>query len=382
MVRVIALLVGFLALTSQAIAQEGGVIVYIGTQASPRSQGIYMTRMDPKTGALSKPELAVEAKNPNFVAFHPSYKFLYACAEITDAAGAKAGGVASFAIDPISGKLTPLNQQPSGGRGPCFVAVDKAGKNVLVANYGSGSVACLPIEADGKLKPPSSTIQHEGKGVDPKRQEGPHAHSINLDAANRFAFAADLGLDKVMIYKFDGENGTLTPNDPPFATVTPGGGPRHLAWHPSGKFAYVNDEMGDAVNAFAYDAAKGALMSMQVVSSIPKDYPGAADNTTAEVVVHPSGKFLYVSNRGHDSIANYTIGDDGKLTPRGFTLTQGQVPRNFAVAPGGEFLLAANQKTDSIVVFKIDQGNGDLTPTGAKIETPVPICIRFLPPTK
>ena len=383
-IALIAFLVGFVILTSQGIAQqqEGGVIVYIGTQASPKSQGIYMTRMDPKTGALSQPELAVEAKNPNFVAFHPSYKFLYACAEITDAAGAKSGGVASFAIDATTGKLTPINQQPSGGKGPCFVAVDKAGKNILVANYGSGAIACLPIDADGKLKEPSSVIQHEGKSVNPKRQEGPHAHSINLDAANRFVFAADLGLDKVMIYKFDGEKGTLTPNDPAFAEVTPGGGPRHLAWHPSGKFAYVNDEMGDAVNAFAYDAAKGSLTSLQVVSSIPKDYAGADDNTTSEVVVHPSGKFLYVSNRGHDSIANYAIGNDGKLTPRGFTPTQGQVPRNFAIAPGGEFLLAANQKTDSIVVFKIDQSTGDLTPTGSKIETPVPICIRFLPPTK
>jgi 6-phosphogluconolactonase len=260
--------------------------------------------------------------------------------------------------------------------------VDKTGKNVLVANYGSGAIACVPIGDDGKLKEPTSVIQHEGKGTDPKRQAGPHAHSINLDANNRFAFAADLGLDKVLIYKLDGEHGMLTPNDPPFAPVGPGDGPRHLAWHPNGKYAYVNGEMGDDVTAFAYDAKRGALEPFQTISSLPKDYSGGANNTTAEVVVHPNGKFLYVSNRGHDSIANYSIGDDGRLTVRGFTSTQGQVPRNFAIAPGGQFLLAANQKTDSIVVFSIDQATGDLTPTGAKVGAPAPVCIRFLPTMK
>jgi 6-phosphogluconolactonase len=264
----IAFLVGFVALTSHATAQqqEAGVIVYIGTQSSPKSQGIYMTRMDPKTGALSQSELAVEAKNPNFVAFHPSYKFLYACAEVTDAAGAKTGGVASFAIDATTGKLTPLNQQPSGGKGPCFVSVDKAGKNVLVANYGGGSIASLPIRADGSVGDATAFVQHTGSSVNSSRQKEPHAHGIYVSTDNRFAYVPDLGLDKVMIYQFDAEKGTLTPNDPPAGVVPPGSGPRHFAFHPKGGFAYVINEMLSTVTAFKHDAKTGALPSPIIIT--------------------------------------------------------------------------------------------------------------------
>ncbi|MGB7158396.1 MAG: lactonase family protein [Tepidisphaeraceae bacterium] len=378
---VLAVIMSWVAPLQAQDAEKSGVIVYIGTSSSPNSKGIYITRMDPATGALAAPELATEAKNPNFLAFHPSYAFLYACAELTDAAGAKSGGVAAFAIDPKSGKLTALNQQSSGGRGPCHVSVDKAGKNLLVANYGSGSVACVPIADDGTLREPSTVIQHEGGSrVVAKRQDGPHAHSINLDAGNRFAFAADLGLDKVMVYAFDPSKGTLKPHDPPAAELPPGGGPRHLAWHPSGRYAYVCNEMGDSVSAFAYEnGEKGSLNPIGVVPTLPKDYAGADENTTAEVVVHASGKFLYCSNRGHNSIAVFAIGDDGRLTPRGHASTQGEIPRNFAIDPSGKFLLAANQKTGSIVVFGIDQSTGELTPTGSKVEVPTPVCVRFLP---
>ena len=372
-----------LAQAAGANAENDGVIVYIGTSASPNSRGIYVTRMDPAPGALAAPELAVETKNPNFLAFHPSSKFLFACGEFTDAAGNKSGGVSAFAINDAGGKLSPLNQQPSGGRGPCYVAVDTSGRNLLVANYGSGSIACVPIGDDGKLKEPTSVIQHEGKSVNPKRQEGPHAHSINLDPANRFAFAADLGLDKVMIYALDADKGTLTPHNVPFAELPPGGGPRHLAWHPSGKFAYVNNEMGNTVSAFAYDAERGALAPLGApVPTIPSDYSEAGKNTTSEIVVHPSGKFLYCSNRGHNSIARFDIAADGTLTPRGHTPTQGETPRNFAIAPGGQFLLAANQKTGNVVVFTIDAASGDLTATGSKIDVPAPVCIRFLSPNR
>jgi len=360
------------AMTSLAAAEDGA-LMYVGT-----GQGIYAVRMDPATGALAAPALAVESKNANFLALHPSGKFLYACAELTDAAGAKSGGVASFTLDPATGKLAPLNQQPSGGRGPCYVAVDKTGGNLLVANYGSGSVACLPIGADGKLKEPSAVIQHEGSsGVIAKRQEGPHAHSINLDAANRLAFAADLGLDKVMVYAFNPAKGSLTPHAIPFAELPPGGGPRHMAWHPGAKYAYVCNEMGDSVSAFAYDAEKGRLSPIGVVTTLPEDYDANDANTTAEVVVHASGKFLYCSNRGHDSIAVFAIGDDGKLTPRGHASTQGQVPRNFVIDPSGQFLLAANQRSGSIVVFRIDPQSGTLTPTGSKVEVAGPTCLRF-----
>ena len=356
--------------------------IFIGTSTSPNSQGIYFTRMDSKTGELSPPQLAAEAKNPNFLAFHPNKKFLYACAELADAAGTKSGGVSAFSVDGATFKLTLLNQQPSGGRGPCYVSVDKTGKNVLVANFGSGSVACLPIGEDGKMREPSSVIQHEGGSkVVEKRQDGPHAHWINTDANNRFALAADLGLDKVMVYKFDPAKGTLTANDPPAGIAPAGAGPRHIAWHPSQKIVYVINELGNTVTAFHYDAERGTMTEFQTVPSLPADYkqPG---NTTAEVVVHPNGKFLYGSNRGHNSIALFTIATDGKLTPRGHTSTQGEVPRNFVIDPSGQFLLAANQKSGSIVVFKINSESGELTPTGSKIEVAAPVCLRFFTPAK
>jgi 6-phosphogluconolactonase len=368
-----------MTLTSAASAQEGaGAIVYIGTSTSPQSQGIYMMRMDPKTGALTTPTLAVGAKNANFLAIHPNNKFLYACAELSAATdGAKGGGVASYSIDPASGKLTAMNEQPSGGRGPCYVSVDKTGKNVLVANFGSGAVACVPIGDDGKLREPSATIQHEGKGTDPKRQDGPHAHLINTDAANRFALATDLGLDKIMVYRFDPAKGSLTPNDPPAGVVAPGAGPRHIAWHPNQKILYVINEMGNTITAFHYDAEHGALSEFQTVKTLPADF--TANNTTAEVIVHPSGKWLYGSNRGHDSIAAFAVDDSGRLTPRGHTSTQGEVPRNFVIDPSGRFLLAANQKSGTIVVFSIDDTTGDLKPTSSKVAVPAPTCLRFFP---
>lgn len=382
-------LVALMAMASAANATDvtpapgdGEMIVYIGTSSSPKSQGIYMTRLNPETGALSAPQLAAEAKNANFLALHPSQKFLYACADLTDAAAAaKGGGVAGFAIDPETGKLAALNQQSSGGRGPCYVGVDRTGKNLLVANYASGSIACVPIGDDGRLSAPSAVVQHEGgSGVFEKRQDGPHAHWINVDPANRFVLAADLGLDRIMVYKFDAEKGTLAPNKPPAGFLAPGAGPRHLAWHPNEKIAYVINELGSTVTAFHYDGERGALTELQTVPTLPNDYTGK--NTTAEVVVHPNGKFLYGSNRGHDSIALFAIDADGKLIPRDHTPTQGETPRNFAIDPSGQFLLAANQKTDSVIVFRIDQTTGALTPTGSKIDVAAPVCIRFLPATK
>jgi 6-phosphogluconolactonase len=331
--------------------------------------------MDVKSGKLT-PLHEVESVSPSFLALHPSGKFLYAANEIGDFQGEKSGAVSAFAVDGATGNLSFLNQQASKGGGPCHLIVDHAGKNVLVANYGGGSVAVLPIAGDGRLGKATGFIQHKGSGATP-RQKAPHAHSINLDAAGRFAFAADLGLDKILIYKFDYAAGTLTPNDPAFAEVAPGSGPRHFAFHPSGKYAYVINEMTRTVTAFAYDAKRGALQSLQTITTVPDD---VTSGSTAEVQVHPSGKFLYGSNRGHDSIAIFKIdADTGKLTAVGHQATQGKTPRNFGIDPTGRYLLAANQGTNTVVVFRIDQETGELKPAGTTIEVPTPVCVKFLP---
>jgi 6-phosphogluconolactonase len=352
---------------------------YIGTYTGKASKGIYLVKFDTETGKLGEPELAGEAASPSFIAIHPTKKFLYAVNEVDTFDGQKAGAVSAFAIDAATGKLTLLNQEASAGRGPAYLSVDKAGKNVLVANYGSGSVGVLPILPDGKLAAASSTMQHEGKGTDPKRQEGPHAHSINLDPANRFAFAADLGLDKIFVYKFDGAAGQLAPNDPPAAIVPPGSGPRHTAFHPDGKHAFVINEMGSTLIAFAYDAAKGVLTPTATASTLPPDYKGSS--TTAEVVVHPSGKFVYGSNRGHDSIAAFAFdAAAGSLKPIGITPTGGKMPRNFNIDPTGTWLVAANQGSDSLTVFKIDAATGALTAVGTPVKVGAPVCIKFVRP--
>jgi 6-phosphogluconolactonase len=258
------------------------------------------------------------------------------------------------------------------------LTVDKTGQVVLVANYGSGSVESIPLAKNGELQEPASVIQHSGQVALPKRQGGPHAHSINVDAANRFAFAADLGLDKIFVYKLDPSHGTLTPNDPPSVSVKPGSGPRHFAFHPSGKFAYACEEISSEVTAFAYDAAKGVLTELQTLSTLPADYdkPG---NSTAEVQVHPSGKFVYVSNRGHDSLAIFTVDEKtGKLTAAGHQSTGGKTPRNFGIDPTGAYILAANQGTGNVVVLSVNQATGQLKPTGTEIEIPAPVCVKFL----
>lgn len=350
--------------------------VYFGTYTGPLSKGIYHSTLDLASGQLSPPQLSAEITSPSFVAIHPSRKFLYAVSEISDFQGKPLGGVSAFAIDAASGKLTLLNQQSSAGAGPCHLVVDAAGKNVLVANYGGGSVASLPIDATGKLSAASASIQHVGSSIDKSRQEQPHAHSINLDAANRFAFAADLGLDKVLIYRFDASKGSLVANDPPAGVVSPGSGPRHFAFHPTGRFAFVNNEMTSAVTAFRYDGDKGALSEVHTLSTLPHAVKG---NSTAETVVHPSGKFVYVSNRGHDSIAIFSFDEgSGKLTSAGHCLTGGKTPRNFNIDPTGRYLLAANQGTNDVFTFRIDGTTGQLTPVGTKVEVGSPVCVRFL----
>jgi 6-phosphogluconolactonase len=351
------------------------MLVYFGTYTRGESKGIYVYEMDYASGKL-KPLSVTESDNPSFLAIHPTGRYLYAVNEIGNYQGEKAGAVSAFAIDAASGHLSLLNQESSKGATPCHLVVDRAGRNVLVANYGGGSVASLPVAIGGSLGPASSFVQHKGSSVNPNRQEGPHGHSINLDPSGRFAFAADLGLDKVLIYKF-AANGKLTGNEPAFAKVKPGAGPRHFAFHPSGQFAYVINELQRTVTAFAFDAKAGALTTLQTITTVPDD---VTSGSTAEVQVHPSGKFLYGSNRGHDSIAIYMIDQKtGKLTALGQQKTLGKTPRNFGIDPTGKYLLAANQSTNNVVVFRINQDTGALKPTGTVVEVPTPVCVKFLP---
>ena len=359
-----------------AADQPTHVRVYIGTYTSGASEGIYVTHLDLATGRLEGVELAAQTANPSFLAFHPRRPLLYAVGEMGNFQGEKTGAVSAFSMDRATGKLTLLNQQSSRGAGPCHVTVDRAGRNVLVANYGGGSIACLPIGEDGRLGEATSSIQHAGSSVHPMRQKEPHAHSINVDAAGQFAFAADLGLDKVMIYRLDAAEGKLTPNDPPWAELPPGSGPRHFAFHPAGRYAYAINELNSTLTAFEYDAPRGALTAVQTVTTLPEDFTG--QNTTAEVQVHPSGRFLYGSNRGHDSIVCFSIdAQTGELTYVAHESTQGKSPRNFGIDPTGRYLLAANQATDNVVVFRIDPKTGALRPTGQSLSVPAPVCVKM-----
>ena len=355
----------------------GKMIVYIGGRAK-KGGGIHRYSFDVAKGTPAPLGVTDAVPNPSFIAIHPSRKYLYAVNELYKMGKKRTGAVSAFAIDPKTGDLTLLNQQETGGAGPCYVAVDAAGKNALAANYGGGSVCVLPIGPDGRLGPRTAFVQHEGKGVDPKRQAGPHAHSINLDPANRFAFAADLGLDKLLVYRFDPAKGTLEPNDPPFAAVAPGAGPRHFAFHPSGKTAYVINELNSTITVFDYAADRGVLAAKQSIPTLPAGAEG--DNSTAEVLVHPTGKFLYGSNRGHNSLVVYAIDPaDGTLSLVEHESVRGDWPRNFRIDPTGAWLLVANRRTSNVVVFAIDGATGALTATGHSIDVPDPVCIRMMP---
>jgi len=348
--------------------------VYFGTYTGGgnSSKGIYRSLLDLETGKLSDPVLAAETRNPSFLEIHPEGKFLYAVSE-----SGGAGSVSAYSIDKNTGNLKFLNQQPSGGRGPCHVSIDHTGKNVLVANYGSGSASVIPIKPNGSLGKPTGFVQHVGSSVNPRRQKEPHAHSINVSPDNRFAFVADLGIDKVMIYKLDTEKGTIESNNPPFAKVKPGAGPRHFAFHPNRNYAYVINELDYTVTAFAYNPSSGTLTDIQTITTVPNEFDGS--NSCAEVRVHPNGKFLYGSNRGHDSIAVYRINPaKGTLTFVEHETADIKTPRNFNIDPTGKFCLVANQGSNSVVVFRINQKTGALKPTRHKISVGRPVCVRFL----
>jgi 6-phosphogluconolactonase len=364
--------------TLPAYAAPEADLFYVGTYTQgTKSKGIYAYRFDPKTAQVTDLGVAAETANPSFVAIDATGKYLYAVNELQKYEGPNSGGVSAFAVDHATGKLTFLNEVPSRGADPCYIIVDKSGKHVLVANYTGGSIAVFPILADGKLGEATAFVQHTGHGSDPKRQEGPHAHSIDLSPDERFAFVCDLGLNELLVYKYDAAKGTLTPNDPPFVKLDPGAGPRHFVLAPSGKFAYVVAEMASTVTAFSVDLKAGTLKQLQTISALPNDFKG--ENDDAEIHIHPNGKFLYSSNRGHDSIAVFAIDPQkGTLTAVEDVPTQGKTPRSFEIDPTGKFLFAENQGSDNIVIFRIDEKTGRLSPTGKRIEAPSPVDVKFL----
>lgn len=353
----------FLLLTVCSFAQaQEKYRVYLGTYTGKDSRGIYQCELSLKDGSLSSATLAGETSSPSFVAFHPNKRYLYAVNE------GKAT-ISAFSIDEKTGNLTFLNSQPSQGGAPCHLVVDPTGKNVLAANYGGGSCICIPIQADGELGKASSFQQHVGK-----RKNG---HSIHVDKANKFALCCDLGLDQVIIYAFGAGKGTLSPHG---AFETPKGtGPRHFAWHPDGKTAYINGESNLTIIVCDYDADKGALTQKQVLSTLPKDVQRKG-GSTAETVVHPSGKFVYVSNRNpYNSIAIFSIDQETReLTAVGHQGAGIKTPRNFAIEPTGRFMLVANQSGGNVIVFRINQSTGELIPTKSSVQVPRPVCVRFM----
>jgi len=350
-------------------------LVFVGTYTTKtQSKGIYAYEFDADTGKLTPRGVAAETPDPSWVAVHPSGKFLYAANE-----AGKSSAVSAFAIDAKSGKLTLLNQMPSLGEDPCYLSFDKTGKYVLVANYSSGTISVFPILADGRMGEHTAMLKDQGAtGPNKERQEGPHAHWIEVSSDNRFAFVADLGLDAILSYRFDASKGSLTPNKPFFLRpLTAGAGPRHATFSPGGGHFYVLSEIDSTVTAFAYAPDHGVFGYLGEVPMVPAGFEGR--NDAAEIAIHQSGKWLFASNRGHDSIAVFSIDPpNGKLTAAGGFPTGGREPRHFAIDPSGKYLLAENQFSNNIVVFKIDAATGGLTATGQVVEVPSPVDIAFL----
>lgn len=365
-----------LTLSQSADAQTKDWLLYVGTYTNKgKSEGIYVYRLNAATGELKLSSIAKGVKDPAFLAIDPKRKFLYAANETGDFLGKKAGGLTAYAIDQKSGALKKLNEVTTPGV-PCHVSVHPSGRFVLAANYGGGNVVLYPVKTDGSLAEASDVAQHTGKGADPRRQDGPHAHCIIPDAAGKYVFAPDLGLDKVMSYRVDTAYKKLVPNG--FAATAPAAGPRHFTFHPNGKFAYVINELNSTMTAFSYDKASGKLTELQTLSTLPAGFSGTS--YCADVHVHPSGKFLYGSNRGHDSIVIFALAPQtGKLTLVGHQSTIGKWPRNFGLDPAGKFLLVANQNTDNVATFRIDPQTGKLTQQGGLLEIPAPVCLKFIP---
>ena len=344
-------------------------LVFIGTYTRTTSRGIYALRLDPTTGALSEPMLAAESPNPSFLAFTPDKKILYAVSESNAMA-------AAFATDLKEGTLRSLQApQSSGGAAPCHLVVDPTQRALVVANYHTGIVAAIPLHADGTLGTPN-VVPHSGHSVNPERQSSPHVHSVTLSPDGKFVIVCDLGLDRIFTYQLDAARAQLTLAS--FVATEPGSGPRHFAFGKDGRHAYALTEMGNTVNAYDYNSATGALTPRQTLSTLPPDFKGAT--TGAEIRVHPNGRFVYTSNRGHDSIAVFSIDPaSGKLAVVEITACGGKNPRNFAISPDGEWMLCANQNSDSLTVLKVDAKTGRLKLTSNLARVPQPVCVLFAP---
>jgi len=366
-----------LAAAPSLVAED--YFMYVGTYTGQQSKGIYAWRFDATAGKFTPLGLVANTPSPSFLAAHPNGRFLYAVNEVSHFQHMeRSGSVSAFAIDPATGKLTLLNNQGSLGDGPCHLALDREGKCLMVANYNNGSVAAFPLAPNGLINESTSFFQHKGSGADPKRQEGPHAHCMTVTPEGRFVLASDLGLDEVLFYRLNAAKASMVVNEPRFVKVTPGAGPRHLVFHPNGKVAYLINEIQSSITTFAYEPDGAVLRELQTVSTLPKDYKGHNDD--AEIQVHPSGKFVYGSNRGHDSIAVFSVDPKSfTLKPVEYVSTQGKTPRNFAIDPTGKYLIAENQESNNMVVFRIDQSTGRLTPTGQVISAFSPVCITFVP---
>jgi 6-phosphogluconolactonase len=345
--------------------------VYTGTYTRGESEGIYLLNFNAETGALSLEGVAAETENPSFLALHPGLPVLYAVGEMSSG-----GTVSAYRIDDETGKLDPLNQESSQGGGPCHVAVKPDGSQVAVANYGGGNVAVLPIDDEGKLSEATSFFQHEGSGPNERRQEKAHAHAVVYSADGKHLVVADLGTDQLRVYE-NQPSGDVVPLGPPYPATAPGAGPRHFEFHPTLPYAYSINELDNTVTVFSW-YGEGGLAPVQTIATLPDDF--TAENTTAEIAIHPTGNYLYASNRGHDSIVAYAINEDGRLSLIGHTSTGGKTPRNFAIAPGGKFVLAANQNSDNVVVLRVNAKSGGLEPTGIEVIVPTPVCLVFTQP--
>jgi 6-phosphogluconolactonase len=359
-----------LIMTTTLLAQKKEY-VYVGTYTTRGSEGIYVFEFDRAKGTLTQVQTSSELENPSFLDFHPSGKYLYVASEgDTGAAGA-------YSIDPKTGKLKFLNKESSKGGGACHVSIDKTGKLAFVSNYGGGNLAVFPIQKDGSLKPASDLVQHEGKSINEERQEKPHVHSAFLSPDNKYLFVSDLGTDKIHIYNINYSEGKLKPAATPYIAAIPGAGPRHLTFHPNGKFLYSVQELYSTVGVLSYDDKTGAVKVIQdSVKSLPSNFTDF--NKSADIHMDPSGKFLYMSNRGLDALSIFSVKQDGKIELIGQQEVMGKAPRNFFIDPKGEYVFVANQNTDNIVVFKLDQKTGKLNYTGNQVKVPAPVCVKLL----
>lgn len=348
------------------------MFVYFGTHRAGTNIGFSLAHFDTATGVLTKPEFLIQSPAPAFFVIHPDGKHLYTCNS------GSPGAVSAYEIEPHTGALKFLNRVPAGGTDTSYASLDQTGRFVLVASYSGGNVAVFAIQPDGSLGARTAFVQHTGSSVNPQRQTRAYAHSIIVDPSNRFALVADLGMDKLFVYRFNAQDGSLQTNNPPFVDIAPGSGPRHEKFHPNGKWVYLISEIASTITAFDWDSTNGTLTEFQTVSALPADFKGV--NTSAEIVVHPNGKFLYASNRGDNSLAVFAIDQvTGKLTSVEHVPSGGKMPRNFAFDPTGKWIICSNHDSNLAVVFRVDENTGKLTPTGDPVSVPYPFCERFLP---